>query len=208
MSPEQETQVQPGVAAPPASGSATPAHPPYWHYDKEPPPAENLALVFLFTSLFILAVWAIGALPGVLSETTGDFMANYLQSITETPYLAVLFVVILLSGVIVGLPVGEVPVMTFSFDESRQLLTFTQTRRNKEPVEVQVPFSDILWITPFVTSFYGRSGHYRVGFRGPTDEPLRCFLGFEMPVEEMEFHATWLKGLIGERVQALDWGGD
>ncbi|AHL34109.1 hypothetical protein CD58_14825 [Pseudomonas brassicacearum] len=188
--------------------SPEPEHPPYWHYDKEPPPAENLVLVFVFTSLFIFAVWAIGALPGVLSETTGDFMANYLQSITETPYLAVLFVLILVSGVIIGLPIGQVPVMTFSFDESGQHLTFTQTRRNKEPVEVKVPFSDILWIAPFVTSFYGRCGHYRVGFRGPTDEPLRCCLGFEMPVEEMEFHATWLKGLIGERVQALDWGGD
>jgi len=208
MSPEQETQVHPGAAATSANGSATPVHPPYWHYDKEPPPAENLALVFLFTSLFIFAVWAIAALPGVLSETTGDFMANYLQSITETPYLAVLFVVILLSGVIIGLPIVEGPVMTFSFDESRQQLTFTQTHRHQAPVQVQVPFSDILWVTPYVTSFYGRSGQYRLGFKGPADEPSRCCLGLDIPVTEMEYHATWLKGLIGDRMGSLDWGND
>jgi hypothetical protein len=208
MKPEQETQVHPDVATAPASDSAPPAHPPYWHYDKEPPPAQNNALAFLVTSLFIFAVWAIGALPGVLSETTGDFMANYLQSITEEPYLALLSTCLVLMGIMTFLPGGETLAMTFNFDESRQQLTFTQTHRHQAPVQVQVPFSDILWVTPYVTSFYGRSGQYRLGFKGPTDEPSRCCLGLDIPVTEMEYHAIWLKGLIGDRMRPLDWGND
>lgn len=96
-------------------------------------------------------------------------------------------------------------VTAFSFDEARQQLTFTQTRRLGTAIERQVPFSDILWISAYVLSSYGHFGHFQLGFVGPKGKFLKCRLSTDFPVAEMEFHIAWLKGLIGERMSDICW---
>jgi hypothetical protein len=91
-------------------------------------------------------------------------------------------------------------VQAFTFDEHQQLLTLIVIRRGRRPTEVRVPFSDIIYVCPYVLARFDRDGHLRVVCQGPKDKVFEYQLGESISLDEMAFHAEWLRGMIGERM--------
>ncbi|WP_053213912.1 hypothetical protein [Pseudomonas sp. Q12-87] len=198
-----------------AMASATLAHPPFWHYVDEQHsshvyPRGTFAFLsggfgFFAVLLFLLPFYGLALLLITLVEAVKGIPLTYAQTFTEPTLLVPLIGTALMAAVMLSFGISSPAVTAFSFDEARQQLTFTQTRRLGKAIERQVPFSDILWISAYVLSSYGRSGHFQIGFVGPKGKPLKCHLGRDFPVTEMEFHIAWLKGLIGERMSDICW---
>ncbi|WP_123344116.1 hypothetical protein [Pseudomonas brassicacearum] len=215
MKRKQKHPVRLIESPPTAMASATLAHPPFWHYVDELHssriyPRGTFAFLsgsfgFLAVLLFTLPFYGVALLLITLVEAVKGLPLTYAQTLTEPTFFVPLIGTALMAAGMLSFGISSSAVTAFSFDEARQQLTFTQTRRLGKAIERQVPFSDILWISAYVLSSYGRSGHFQIGFVGPKGKFLKCHLGRDFPVAEMEFHIVWLKGLIGERISDICW---
>ncbi|WP_339451795.1 hypothetical protein [Pseudomonas sp. JAI120] len=68
---------------------------------------------------------------------------------------------------------------------------------------MRLPFSDIIYVCPYVLARFDRDGHFRVVCQGPKDKVFDYQLGEGISLDEMAFHAEWLRGLIEERMHEL-----
>lgn len=87
--------------------------------------------------------------------------------------------------------------------ENQRVLTLIVSRRGRKPTELRVPFSDIFSMRPYVLAAYDRNGYFSVVFQGPKDWVYEYQFAEGTSLEEMEFHAAWLRGMIGERKYEL-----
>ncbi|MGR4041321.1 hypothetical protein FW796_18065 [Pseudomonas sp. 910_21] len=153
----------------------------------------------------------LGLLPGLVLtilvllgfEAMSDEPNSDGSSLTTWLFIQLLCGSVVLMGLVFAWIFSAPRVLAFTFDENQQLLTFTVTRRGRKPTEVQVPFSDIICICPYVLASYDRHGHFSVVCQGPRDKEFVYRLAEDTSLEEMEFHAAWLRGIIGLRMQEL-----
>ncbi|MDY0936184.1 hypothetical protein [Pseudomonas viridiflava] len=190
------------------TASTRPVHPPFWRYDDEPQTAPGLTLggfAFLIVLLIILPFYALALLVITLAEAIKGIPLTYAQTLTDPVFFTPLMGTALLAAGLLSWCTSSPAVTAFSFDEARQQLTLTQTARVGKPIEMGIPFSDILWIGPYVLSSHHRSGFFQISFIGPRGKPLQRRLGPDLPITEIEFHGDWLKGLIGTRMNDICW---
>ncbi|ANF84758.1 hypothetical protein A7J50_1323 [Pseudomonas antarctica] len=187
-----------------ASSTESPAaHPPIWHRDPDlltvgSTGAAILGFSFLVLWLLpglvltILLLLGFEAIPG---EPSSDG-----SSLTTSSLIQFLCGSVVLMGLVFAWISSAARVLAFTFDENQQLLTLTVTRRGRKPTEVQVPFSDIICISPYVLASYDRHGYFSVVCQGPRDKELEYRLAEGTSLEEMEFHTAWLREIIGLRM--------
>lgn len=202
-------QISPHRVATPldAPSTETPAaHPPIWHCGPDLLTFGSTGaaiLGFCFTQLMflpalgltILLLFGFDAMQGVPNSDGSSF--------TMSSLILFLLGFVVLMGLVFVWIFSAPRVLAFTFDGDRQLLTLTVTRRGRKPAEVQVPFSDIICISPYVLASYDRDGHFSVVCQGPRDKQLVYRLAEGTSLEEMEFHAAWLRRMIGERMHEL-----
>ncbi|MCK9818120.1 hypothetical protein M1B35_29330 [Pseudomonas sp. MAFF 302046] len=190
-----------------ASSTESPAaHPPIWHRGPDLLTVGSTgAAIFGFSFvvlwllpglvLTILLLLGFEAIPG---EPSSDG-----SSLTTSSLIQFLCGSVVLMGLVFAWMSSAARVLAFTFDENQQLLTLTVTRRGRKPTEVQVPFSDIICISPYMLASYDRDGHFSVVCQGPRGKEFNYRLAEGTSLEDMEFHATWLRGIIGERMHEL-----
>ncbi|MCK9801315.1 hypothetical protein M1B34_27500 [Pseudomonas sp. MAFF 302030] len=187
-----------------ASSTESPAaHPPIWHRGPDLLTVGSTgAAIFGFSFvvlwllpglvLTILLLLGFEAIPG---EPSSDG-----SSLTTSSLIQFLCGSVVLMGLVFAWMSSAARVLAFTFDENQQLLTLTVTRRGRKPTEVQVPFSDIICISPYVLASYDRHGYFSVVCQGPRDKELEYRLAEGTSLEEMEFHTAWLREIIGLRM--------
>ena len=190
-----------------ASSTESPAaHPPVWHRGTDlltigSTGAAILGFSFLVLWLLpglVLTILLLLGFEAMQSEPNSDG-----SSLTMSTLILMLIGCVVLMGLVFAWIFSAARVLAFTFDENQQLLTLTVTRRGRKPTEVQVPFSDIICISPYVLASYDRDGHFSVVCQGPRDKEFVYRLAEGTPIEEMEFHAAWLRGMIGDRMHEL-----
>lgn len=196
------------IATPPvASSTESPAaHPPIWHRGP-----DLLTVGSTGAAIFGFCFVVIALLPGLVLaillllgfEAMPGEPGSDGSSLTTSLLIQFLCGSVGLMGLVFAWISSAARVLAFTFDENQQLLTLTVTRRGRKPTEVQVPFSDIICICPYVLASYDRDGHFSVVCQGPRDKEFVYRLAEGTPLEEMEFHAAWLRGIIGSRMQEL-----
>lgn len=181
-------------------------HPPVWHYGPSIPIVGSNGLgIFGFYLALLLLVPGYGLAMMLLNglEAIQGVPASHESSLTGSSLILFLLGIAVLIAVFFAWMASEPQVQAFTFDESQQLLTLTVTRRGRKPVEVRVPFSDISYIRPYVVAAFDRHGHFRVVYLGPKGKVFEYQLGDGTSLQEMEFHAAWLRGIFGKRMHEL-----
>ena len=196
------------VAAPLVASSTDgpAAHPPIWHRGPDLLTVGSTGAAILGFSFVVL--WLLPGLVLTILLLLGfEAMQGESRSDGSSFTLSLLIQLLLVSVVLMGLVFAWMfsapKVLAFTFDENQQLLTLTITRRGRKPTEVQVPFSDIICICPYVLASYDSDGHFSVVCQGPKDKEFVYRLAEGTSLEDMEFHAVWLRGMIGDRMQEL-----
>ncbi|CRM26594.1 MULTISPECIES: ABC transporter permease [Pseudomonas] len=190
-----------------ASSNGSPAaHPPIWHRGPD-------LLTFGSTGAAILGFCfvVLGLLPGLVLmillllgfEAMQGEPSSDESGLTMSTLILGLIGCVVLMGLVFAWVFSAARVLAFTFDENQQLLTLTVTRRGRKPTEVQVPFDDIICICPYVLASYDRDGYFSVVCQGPRDKEFVYRLAEGTSLEDMEFHAAWLRGIIGVRMQEL-----
>lgn len=195
-------------AATAADTRATPpVHPPLWHHQ----PSELFSsggsslgtVAFYLVLLVTLPVYALVLLAITLFEAAKGLPLTYAETLTDPLLLGPLFGTACLAACIFWWLGSEPWVHDFSFDETQQRLTYSETRPARKPRQVQVAFSDIYSITPYQMREYEKFGHYQVTYKGPKGKTIQRRLGTHIPLVEMEAHSAWLRGMIGKRMSEL-----
>jgi hypothetical protein len=195
-------------ATPPAAPSteSTAAHPPVWHSGPDFLTISNTgsailgfcSAVLMLLPAFCLAILlfvGLGAMQDVPSEDDSSF--------TTSSFILFLLGFVVLMGLVFAWIFSEPSVEAFTFDENQRLLTLTVTRRGRKPTQWRVPFSDIIYICPYVVAAFDREGHFSVVFQGQKNKVFEFRFAQGTSLENMEFHAKWLRGIIGERMHEL-----
>lgn len=182
------------------------AHPSTWYYGPDLPSVGGsgrgilgfyIALLMLLPGygLVMLLLAGLGALQGAPPSAESSFTASSL----------ILFMLgaAVLIGAMFAWMASTPHVEAFTFDENQQLLSLTVIRRGRRPYEVRVPFSNIIYVCPYVLARFDRDGHFQLVCQGPKDKVFEYQLGEGISLDEMAFHAEWLRGMIGERMHEL-----
>jgi hypothetical protein len=196
------------VVTPPAvPGTEYPvAHPPVWHYGPDVPIVGSSGrgilgfciALFMLLPGYVLAMLLFVGLGALQSASPSDG-----SSFTTSSLLLCMLGTAVLIGAMFAWMASAPHVQAFTFDEHQQRLTLIVTRRGRRPTEVRVPFSDIIYVCPYVLARFDRDGHFRVVCQGPKDKVFEYQLGEGISLDEMAFHAEWLRGMIGERMHEL-----
>ncbi|WP_248751528.1 hypothetical protein [Pseudomonas sp. MWU15-20650] len=200
-------QSPPHRAAAPLVASSTDspvAHPPIWHRGPDLPiigSTGSAILGFCFLVLWLLPGLVLAILLLLGFEAMQGEPRSDGSSFTMSTFILMLIGGVVLMGLVFAWIFSAARVLAFTFDEKQQLLTLTVTRRGRKPTEVQVPFSDIICICPYVLASYDRDGHFSVVCQGPRGREFVYRLAEGTSLEEMAFHAAWLRGIIGSRMQ-------
>lgn len=192
------------LAAPSTANPGT--HPPIWHQGPDLPIIGSAG--WAIWGFCFMLLWSLPGLGLTILLLLGfEAMQGESRSDGSSFTLSLLIQLLLVSVVLMGLVFAWMfsapKVLAFTFDENQQLLILTITRRGRKPTEVQVPFSDISCITPYVFASYDRDGHFSVVCQGPKDKQFVYRLAEGTSLEEMEFHAAWLRGIIGSRMHGI-----
>lgn len=183
-----------------------PAHPPIWHYGPDIPIIGSNGMgVFGFYLVLLLllpgyglAMLLMGGLDAMQGATPGTG-----PGVTASLFILPLIGSAVLTGVFFAWFASAAQVQAFTFDANQQLLTLTVTRRGRKPTEVRVAFDDILYIRPYVVFSSDRNGHFRVVYQGPNGKVFEYELGDGTSLKNLEFHAQWFRGMMGDRVHEL-----
>ncbi|MCX9152584.1 MULTISPECIES: hypothetical protein [Pseudomonas] len=191
------------LAAPSTETVAT--HPPVWHYGPSIPiiGGNGYAVFGFFLGLLLL-------LPGyglaMLLVGMGDIHGEPPSAgskLSESSFMLLMLGAAVFIAAMFAWVTSEPQVQAFTFDENQQLLTLTVTRRGRKPMEVRVPFDHILSIRPYAVALFDHDGHFYVTYKGPKGKVLGYQMGDGTSLADIEFHAAWLRGMIGERMQEL-----
>ena len=188
-------------------GTKNPAvHPPIWHRGPDLMTVGSTGAAVLGFSFVVL--WLLPGLVLTILLLLGfDAMQTEPNSdgssLTMSTLILMLIGCVVLMGLVFAWISSAARVLAFTFDENQQLLTLTVTRRGRKPTEVQVPFSDIICISPYVLASYDRHGYFSVVCQGPRDKEFEYRLAEGTSLEDMEFHTAWLREIIGLRMHDL-----
>ena len=196
------------VAMPPAEHSTENAAelPPIWHYGPDIPIIGSngmgtfgfyLALLLLLPG-YGLAMLLMGGLDAMQGATP-----NAGLGLTASFFILPMIGFAVLMGVFFAWFASAPQVQAFTFDANQQLLTLTVTRRGRKPTVVRVAFDDILYIRPYVVFSSDRNGHFRVVYQGPNGKVFEYELGDGTSLKNLELHAQWFRGMMGDRVHEL-----
>lgn len=184
--------------------ASAPPHPPTWDYPSEIPRTGYLGTM-LYTVALLLALPLYGlAVLSINLFYDGRGLPSIHTKVLEDPLvLTLMFVSALVAmGVIRWLAAGP-EVLGFCFDEGQQCLTFTQRRPAREASEVCVPYSAIHSIRPYMANAFANGCHFEVCFAGDNGKPIERRFWVHVPVQDMAFHAAWLRQSVGERMHEV-----
>ena len=161
--------------------------------------------VFGFSLALILLLPAYGLAPLLFTgpDVTQGVQLNNGDSLTPSFFILSMLASAVFIGAFFAWVGSEPQVQAFTFDENQQLLTLTITRRCRRPIEVRVPFSEIISIRPYVMTSSAHDGHFGVVYRGAKGKVFEHRLGDGTSLENIEFHGAWLRGMLGERMREL-----
>nr|WP_314567188.1 hypothetical protein [uncultured Pseudomonas sp.] len=188
------------------SAEAPGVHPPVWHSDPVVPIISSTGsgiLGFCVAQLMLLPALGLAILLLLGLGAIQDVPPSDESSFTTSSLMLFLLGFVVLMGLVFAWLFSAPSVQAFRFDEGQQLLTLTVTRRGRRPTELRVPFSDIIYICPYQFAMFDRDGHFSVVYQGPKDKVIEYRFAEGTPLEEMEFHAVWLRGILGERMHEL-----
>jgi len=191
------------LSSPPAPATS-PVHPDIWLADEGPDigAANGAAIVaFIFVLVLTVPVYAVALLLITAVEAAKGIPLSYAQSLTDPTLLVPLLGTALLAAGLLRWGASSQKVLKLTFDSPQQVLRATVRRPLRKPVEWCVPFADIHSVTPYVMASYDRHGHFHLTFKAPNGKWMTHQFGWHMPLEELDFHAAWLRGFIGERMQ-------
>ena len=156
------------------------AHPPIWHRGPDLMTVGSTGAAVLGFSLVVL--WLLPGLVLTILLLLGfDAMQSEPNSDGSSLKMSTLILMLIGCVVLMGLVFAWISsaarVLAFTFDENQQLLTLTVTRRGRKPTEVQVPFSDIICISPYVLASYDRHCYFSVVCR--VERALEAFVDFQ-----------------------------
>ena len=196
------------VAAPPAAPRTEnpAAHPSIWQGGPDLPiigSTGSTILGFCAAVIMLLPAFGLAILLVIGLGAMQDVPSSDESSFTTSSLILFLLGSVVVMGLVFAWIFSEPRVQAFTFDENQQLLTLTVIRRARKPTQVRVPFSDIIYICPYVVASYDRDGHFSVVYRGPKDKVFEYQFAEGTSLKEMEFHAAWLRGIIGERMHEL-----
>jgi hypothetical protein len=178
-------------------------HPPYWHSDdglSVHPGLSVMGFIFVVVIAICLPFYALTLLVITAAEALKGLPLSYKQTLGSPMFFGSMIGTAVLGAVAVRWAGSGPTVARFSFDEPRQIMTFTELRSMGKPVEITVAYRAIQSITPYLLYSYARSGHYQVSYIGANGKSTERRFGMDIPLEQMEFHATWLRRSIGERM--------
>ncbi|WP_231998987.1 hypothetical protein [Pseudomonas cedrina] len=188
------------------AGEVSTAHPPIWYYGPEIPIIGSNGMgVFGFSLalLLLLPGYGLGTLLFIGPDVIHGVKPDHSESLTASFFILFMLASAVLIGAFFAWVASEPQVQAFTFDENQQLLTLTITRRCRSPIEVRVPFSEIISIRPYVMNWSAHDGHFRVVYRGAKGKVFEHLLGDGTSLENIEFHGAWLRGMLGERMGEL-----
>ncbi|UVL11312.1 hypothetical protein LOY39_11730 [Pseudomonas rhodesiae] len=188
------------------AGGLRAAHPPIWYYGPEIPIIGNNGMgVFGFSLALLLLLPGYGLAMYLFSgqDVIHGVQPNHGESLTASSFILLILVSAVFIGAFFAWVVSEPQVQAFTFDEYKQLMTLTITRRCRSPVQVHVPFSEIISIRPYVMTSSAHDGHFRVAYRGAKGKFFEHCVGDGTSLENIEFHGAWLRGMLGERMCEL-----
>ncbi|MBN2979658.1 hypothetical protein [Pseudomonas lactucae] len=186
-----------------SNAESSTAHPPIWHRGPDLLTFGSTGaaiLGFCFVVLWLLPGLVLTILLLLGFEAMQGEPSSDESSFTMSTLILMLIGCVVLMGLVFAWIFSAARVLAFTFDENKQLLTLTVTRRGRKPTEVQVPFDDIICISPYVLASYDRDGYFSVVCQGPRDKEFEYRLAEGTSLEEMEFHTAWLRGIIGLRM--------
>ncbi|MCD7040051.1 hypothetical protein LRQ11_23605 [Pseudomonas sp. MAFF 311095] len=197
---------RPASAAATNAGGLSTAHPPIWYYGPEIPIIGSNGMgVFGFSLALLLLLPGYGLATFLFTgpDVIQGVQPNQGESLTASSFILIMLASAVFIGAFFAWVVSEPQVQAFTFDENQQLLTLTLTRRCRSPVEVHVPFSEIISIRPYVMTSSAHDGHFRVVYRGAKGKVFEHRLGDGTSLENIEFHGAWLRGMLGGRMCEL-----
>ncbi|MBD8235601.1 hypothetical protein IFU18_03500 [Pseudomonas fluorescens] len=158
---------------------------------------------FSLALLLLLPGYGLATLLFTGPDVIHGVQPGHSESLTASSFILCMLVSAVLIGAFFAWVVSEPQVQAFTFDENQQLLTLTITRRCRSPIEVRVPFSEIIYICPYVMNSFAHDGHFHVAYRGAKGKVFGYRLGDGTSLENIEFHGAWLRGMVGERMCEL-----
>ncbi|MFJ4130803.1 hypothetical protein [Pseudomonas cyclaminis] len=188
------------------AGKVSTTHPPIWYYGPEIPIIGNNGMgVFGFSLALLLLLPGYGLATFLFTgpDVIHGVQPNHGEGLTASSFILLMLASAVLIGAFFAWVVSEPQVQAFTFDENQQLLTLTITRRCRSPIEVRVPFSEIIYICPYVMNSFAHDGHFHVAYRGAKGKVFGYRLGDGTSLENIEFHGAWLRGMVGERMCEL-----
>jgi hypothetical protein len=130
----------------------------------------------------------------------------YLKTDAFFPDQTLLFVMLgtcLLGGAIFFALLCQSQVIRFAFDAKRKVLEFTEHKALFEPSVTLVDFDAIFSITPMLMSSHATDGHFQVAFKTAKGLMEYKRMGSGISIENLNLHADWLAGRLGDRVQPM-----
>ncbi|WP_242551560.1 hypothetical protein [Pseudomonas sp. Marseille-Q1929] len=191
---------RPASATATTAGGPSTAHPTIWYYGPEIPIIGSNGMGVFGFSLALLLLFPAYGLATFLFTGPGVIQG---ESLTASSFILLMLASAAFIGAFFAWVVSEPQVQAFTFDENQQMLTLTITRRCRSPIEVRVPFSEIISIRPYVMTSSAHDGHFRIVYRAANGKILEHLLGDGTSLENIEFHGAWLRGMLGERMCEL-----
>lgn len=169
-----------------------------WTLIEKPLGFWGLMLAWMTVSLMMLLIslpaYALAA--GIIFLKTGAFSL-------EPDILLVIPGTCLMVGAIVFVLLCHRQVIRFTFDASRKVLEFTESRPFFKPSDTVVDFNAILSITPTLMASCSTEGHFCVVIETASGPFLEKLMGHNISVESLNLHAAWLSSHLGDRVRPM-----
>lgn len=169
-----------------------------WTLNEKPLGFWGLMLGSMTVSLMMLLISlpAYALAEGIIFLKTGAFAL-------EPVILLTILGTCLMGGAIVFVLLCRRQVIRFTFDASRKVLEFTESRPFFKPSETVVDFNAILSITPTLMASYSTEGHFCVVIETVSGPFLEKVMGHNISVENLNLHAAWLSSHLGDRVRPM-----
>lgn len=175
--------------------SSAPPHPPVWDSPDTVLRTGNLGSQ-LYVAALLLALPAYWLTlmatqpPGTHAPLAGDWLFFILALISASAAFCMLYWL-----------TREAQGHGFCFDETKQCLTFTQSRPARAPTQEQVPYSAIHSIRPFQPTAFSSISHIDVCYALVDGKARSVRFWVHLTVADMALHAAWLRQSVGDRMR-------
>lgn len=160
-------------------------------------------MLYAVVVLLTLPVYGLTVLSMKLFHV-GQNLSLVHTSVIEDPLFIALMLISAFAAVCVLNWLASGPkVLGFCFDEHQQHLTFTQHGPARQTTQECVPYSDIHYIKPYTMSTFANVSHFDVGYARADGKPILLRFWVNVTVQDMAFHAEWLRQSVGEKMHEV-----